>query len=118
MRLTCPILVAHLSLVALWATKVKRHSDALGVVVPAGELAAGELLQRGDVLAEAAADALEEVVGELWLRRRRLVRIVDDLLDDPAHRLRQAVEVAVEGAEARQLDQLLHELVFVALLGA
>src|SRR5680860_1562038 len=51
-------------------------------------------------------------------RRRRLLRVVDDLLDDPAQRLRQAVEVAVEGAQPRQLDRLLHELVFVALLGA
>ena len=39
----------------------------LRVVVPAGELAAGELLQAGDVLAEAAADGLEEVVRELLL---------------------------------------------------
>ena len=47
-----------------------------------------------------------------------LVGIVDELLDDPAHRLRQAVEVGVERAEARQLDQLLHHLVAAGLLGA
>src|ERR1044072_8801955 len=89
-----------------------------GVVVPAGDLATREFLQGGDIGAEAAANRLEEVVGELRLRRRRLLGIVDDLLDDPAHRLRQAVEVAVEGTGARQLDQLLHALVFVALRGA
>src|SRR5689334_3665838 len=88
------------------------------VVVPAGELAAGEALQLGDVVAEVAADRLEEVVGELWLGRGGLLGVVDDLLDDPAHRLGEAVEVAIEGAEAGQLDQLLHQLVFAALLGA
>src|SRR5262249_6723482 len=70
-----------------------------GVVVPARELAAGELLDRRRVLGEAAAQGLNEVVGELGLRRRRLLGVVDDPLDDPAQRLGQAVEVAVEGAE-------------------
>src|SRR4051812_48586015 len=51
-----------------------------GVVVPAGELAAGELLQRDDVLAEAAADRLEEVVGELRLLGRGRLWVMDDLL--------------------------------------
>src|SRR6266516_5561100 len=87
---------------------------ASGVVEPTRELAAGELLQGGDVLAEAAADRLEEVVGEHRLGRRRLLGVVSDLLDKPAHRLRQPVEGAVEGAQPGKFDQPLHELVFVA----
>src|SRR4051794_32819608 len=104
-----PCTFHHQEPVAVRGGPATSGSPRLGsaVVVPAGELAAGELLQLGDVLGEAAANRLEEVVGELRLRRRRLLGVVDDLLDQPAHRLRQAVEVAVEGAEARQFDQLL-----------
>src|SRR6185436_949822 len=99
------------------ASAVSPSVPSLFVIVPAGEFPAGKLLQRGDVFAEAAAHSLEEIVGKLRLRRRRLLGVVDDPLDDPTHRLGQAVEVAVEGTEAGELDQPLHQLVFAALLG-
>src|SRR5690348_11301968 len=100
------------------ASAVSPLVPSLSVIVPAGEFPAGELLQRADVLAESGTHRLEAVLWELRLRRRRRLGVVGDLLHDPAHRLRQPVEVAIERAEARQLDQLLHQLVFAALLGA
>src|SRR5439155_5564865 len=87
------------------------------VLLPARKFAAGELLQGGDVLAELRGERLEGRAGDLRLGCRGRLRVVDDLLDHPAHALRQAIEVAIEGAKARQLDQLLHELVAVGFLG-
>src|SRR6266511_5536482 len=90
----------------------------LGVALPARELAAGEPPEGGDILGELRHEAVPDRIGEYGLRRRRRLRVVDDLLDHPAHPLGQPFEIAVEGAEAGQLDQLLHELVALGLLRA
>src|SRR6266516_7874802 len=75
---------------------------ASGVVEPTRELAAGELLQGGDVLAEAAADRLEEVVGEHRLGRRRLLGVVNFLRDQNAQRVRPPAEAGCEGSQPGQ----------------
>src|SRR5205814_2010414 len=80
------------------------------VLLPAGELAAGEFLQRCGIIGELGGEIVADRVREVRLRCRWGLRVVHDLLDHPAQPLGEAVEVPIEGAEARQLDQPFHEL--------
>src|SRR5262249_36656512 len=97
--------------------RLPRSSYGGLVLLPAGELAAGELLECDHVLAELGDERFANRVGKLGLRRGGGVGVVDDLLHDPAQPLWEAIEVAIEGPESRELDQPLHELVAVRLLG-
>src|SRR5215211_192661 len=91
---------------------------ALRVAPPPRELPARELLERRDVTGELGREGVENRFGKLRLGRGWRLRVMDDLLDHPAHPLRKPVEVPVEGAESRELDQLLHELISLGFLRA
>ena len=52
-----------------------------------------------DVVVEQARELLAERRRDLGLGRRAGVRVVDDPLDQPAQRLGQAVEVAIQGPQ-------------------
>src|SRR5688500_15123995 len=88
-----------------------------GLLEPA-ELAAGDPLELGDVLAEQLQQTPAQRRVELGLRRRSLARVVDEPLDHPAKRFREPVEVAVERPQAGQAHSAVHEPESPVLLAA
>ena len=75
---------------------VADNANPSGVIVPAVEAVAGELFKSGDIFSEAPLQLGHQVFGDVRFRCWWFVRTVHDLLNHPAHRFGQPVEVPVQ----------------------